>query len=135
MCLRVDQTELKVAETDITCYKLVRRNKNGRYRTAYQNTKIPIFCMLGLKKFKANGEVLSWKLHESTMVAGGLIHTFEYIEDAVYIKTLDGDEIWECVIPKGEKYIKGEFRTFKDGRDLRCSSLAGKSIKFVKRIY
>ena len=73
------------------------------------------------------------------IINGGLIHTFEIKTSAMGVKdddnTQDNVEVWECIIPKGEKYVRGKFKTLQRGINYSYFSLGSKSIKFVKKIY
>lgn len=139
MCLIVNQPKLEfqIADHDITCYKMVMKYDNGEYRTAYQHVRIPRLCMWGWKKFRAGGPIDYYQHTGDIIVNGGLIHTFEIKESAMGVKDdkPENVEIWECIIPKGEKYVRGKFKTIQRGNHYSYYSLGSKSIRFVKKIY
>lgn len=145
MCLFVEVKDhmghLRIAKEPIRCYKIV-KSVNGKYMTPFQDTKIPKMTMKGISRLTAEGddmETIAQQTSEGKICAtSGVIHTMSNMNEAVdfitYIRDrcwglqLDGMyEIWECVIPKGVKYMEG-----KDGNCYDC--LGSKSIKFIKRI-
>lgn len=131
MCLAIktSKPEFRIAEEDIVCYKLIRHNKKG-YSTAYQMKKIPKICIWGWKKFKAEGDLDFWRLRDSGKIYCGVIHTFQTMDEAMDAKVLDVEEVWECVIPRGAKYIEGTFHTLR----YAYHSYGSGCIKFVKKI-
>jgi len=120
MCLYLDKNYvLNTTEEDITVFKHLEINRNGTYRTTYQEFPVTIgetyssmlitvefcgwdFCSIGLHSFpellsaKKDGAVACW---ENCAVA-------------------------KCIIPKGSKYYVGTF-----GNEI---SYASDTIKYVK---
>lgn len=131
MCLAIKTREpvFKIAEEDIVCYKLIRHGKE-EYTTAYRGVKIPKLCIWGWKKFKAEGDYDFLSMGCSSMIYGGVIHTFQTMFGAMDMQVLDVEEVWECVIPKGTKYVEGAFHTLRSS----YHAYGSECIKFVKRV-
>lgn len=145
MCLVIKSLDgklkLKIAETDIVCYKLI-MNLSSKYITPWQQVKIPKACIKGKDEFKAEGELCISDHSNHCDISGGVIHTFydEYSALKERISHTHPElpfsnshifEIWECVIPKGTEYIEGTYRNTWGGT---YCSYGSKSIRFVKKI-
>lgn len=131
MCLIIETSkpEFKVAENDIVCYKILNHSNPFRYMTAFMGFKIPFLSMCGLKKFKAKGEPNVKTTYGRIRIEGGVIHTFQMLHDALDNKYRSLEEVWECIIPKGSRYVEGKYilrGTF--------TSYGSECIKFVKRV-
>ena len=126
MCLYAS-TEIKKAENDIVCYKLLVK-ENNNYMTPYQYVNVPKLAIWGLMKFKAEGK---FTIYAHT-VTDGAIHTYSELlmPDDILGKFVNRMkyEMWECIIPKGTKYTEGTSSDMHIG-------YASKSIKFTRRIY
>lgn len=134
----------------IHCYKIV--VKDGRkYRTPFQDTKLSWLVMHGfpfrskgtkLKDIECPANVYEKDGYTFLNVYDGVIHTMVNLKDAIdfadYVRLIHPKlspnpkspkvEVWECIIPKGSKYIDG---TDSNG----YSSLGSKSIRFIKKVY
>lgn len=137
----------KVGE-DIICYKIVKRI-GKKYMTPFQDTKISGLTMLGAP-FRARGpkwedivsspNKYSGSKYTLLNVYDGVIHTMSILDEAIefanyvrewYPRTKeDGNdvEVWECVIPKGCKYMRGE-----DTNGYSC--MGSKVIRFIQKVY
>ena len=110
MCLFAKTNEIKVAEDDIKCYKVINVKKvfnDYVFLTPYQLVEVDIDTLLGQKPFSADRKPKLEKFKDDVYVAeGGFIHAFKHYEDA-----LDDcdycDIVFECIIKKGTKYIEG----------------------------
>lgn len=128
---------IKKSDGGITCYKIVRRD-GKKYSTPFQETKINWPTMHGIARFKAKGTKMDDKHHTvyygEMLICDGVIHSMRNLSDAEgladYIRKnscgLDL-EIWECIIPKGEKYMEG-----KDGNG--CACFGSESIRFIRKV-
>lgn len=147
-CLDDHIPPIHKAGEDIICYKIVKRI-GKKYMTPFQDTKISSLTMLGAP-FRARGP--KWEdivsshdkrnEREYTLlyVYDGVIHTMEILDEAIdfanyvrecyVLKKEDGNdvEIWECVVPKGCKYMRGE-----DANGYSC--IGSKMIRFIQRVY
>ena len=155
MCLKVKIGHLDdhippihKAGEDIICYKIVKRI-GKKYMTPFQDAKIPQLSIHGFP-FRARGP--KWEDIASSSnkcyeygytllnVYDGVIHTMsilnEAIEFAKYVRECycgfekigDNDiEVWECVIPKGCKYMRGE-----DTNGFSC--MGSKAIRFIQKV-
>ena len=133
MCLRVTlgyqgtlYPFMHEADNDIRCYKVVRRC-GKKYMTPYQDTKLSWPVIHGLVNFRAKGEEPEEiDIYDRTYadsgytflkIYDGVVHTMRFLKDAKELAEYvshrplwhqdDKLEIWECVIPKGSKYIQG----------------------------
>lgn len=131
MCLRVKNIDIKTADSEIACFKVVLR-RGLRYRTPFRETRLPWLVMLGKKRFEAKGpEFQSYydDVFGRKIVDKGAIHTFSFVSDARAMAKIWGGhaEVWECVIPVGEKYLSGN-----DNEGHPC--LGSRSIIFKKKV-
>lgn len=135
MCCFSRTKRFKVAERDITCYKMLSIPEgyfvgiNEALKTPYTDTPVSKDIWSGKSLFLASGkfqakiETLNYKPFYT--ITSGVIHTFMYSFEAK--KYLGEDSVlFECVIPKGTRYIEGD-----DGHN-RC--YVSEKIKFVKKI-
>ena len=108
------------AGKDIICYKVL-KVEDGGLRSPYMDARVPMKYIEGEKPledknfcgFLTNGNRRFDKWHRGQHFAREGIHTYSSLEDA---KTADSKSfayhevnlmIYECVIPKGTKYITG----------------------------
>lgn len=127
---------IKESDGRITCYKIVRK-VGKKYITPFQETKINWPTMHGITRFKAKGEKMDDEHHlvygGEMAVYSGVIHSMRRLKDAEgftdYIRNNSEweIEIWECVIPRGVKYMEGE-----DSNG--CACYGSESIRFVKKV-
>ena len=148
MCLRtvigrVDERVPYIFKSGgIHCYKIV--VKDGRkYRTPFQDTKLSWLVMHGfpfrakgmkLKDIECPANVFEKESYIFLNVYDGVIHTMVRLKDAIdfsdYVRDVLNKskvEVWECIIPKGSKYIDG---TDSNG----YPSLGSEAIRFIKKI-
>lgn len=130
MCLVVQKdTKFKVAEKDITVYKILKRTKitdSG----SYWFTPYCASCV-GKRinkdtEFKANG--LAVKRPNAgnsniSLIEEGVIHVYSRQEACFCLLPFGNLFVFECVIPKGTEYIIGE-----------NYEIGAKEIRFVKRL-
>ena len=151
MCLTLDKCqEIKTAEKDITCYKVIAHTSfwndySGRWCTKFltpcRDMEVDRYIIRGGEKFTPAYR-LSQSFYEGS-IEGGFIHTYRYLSGAqalltrceTNIKDLPRPRnyfkhyvIYECVIPKGEQYLEGS-----DGITY-CHAYASTAIKFIKPI-
>lgn len=113
MCLITDEKKkFKVAKKDIVCYKAVEFVKNGNmFKTFYWFGTIPFECIDGKEPYKAKGSIKNGTriVNGKASYGLGLIHTFaeENLEQFRRCFKQRSIRIYECVIPKGTKYIDG----------------------------
>lgn len=135
------------ADEDIICYKIVKRI-GKKYMTPFQDAKIPHLSLCGIP-FRARGPKWEDIVSSSNKhieygctllnVYDGVIHTMEILDEAIdfanYVrkwndlKESNGKslEVWECVIPKGCKYMRG-----KDSNGYSC--MGSKAIRFIQKV-
>lgn len=129
MCLVVPKDrKFKVAEKDITVYKVLKRSKISDtqtywltpYRSSYVGARINKNTRL-----KADGFVVKipYDVANAYLIEDGVIHAFTK-EDVCYCSVPFGKMfIFECVIPKGTEYVMGDF-----------NEIGAKEIRFVRRL-
>lgn len=125
MCLRCISNEELVAEYDIHCYKLVERGHacGCPYKTPFQDTHLTQDIVDGIIPYVAEGEKGITRSHPTIpdafwIVEGGYVHSYVNYEDAKSMCDFCNEVyanlyfVFECIIPKGTKYLKGitEFR-------------------------
>lgn len=121
MCLTLtEKSEIKVAEEDIVCYKVVRRLCSGFYRSEYYGylyetgildksafgnitiTTRP--CITTYRSANFNQQVIAG--YEQVVERG--FHSFTCKEDAYkYRYSAVSYVVVKCIIPKGANYIEG----------------------------
>ena len=134
MCFHSQTKRFKIAKKDIKCYKMLIIPKNyfigvnECLLTPVANKDVSKDIWTGKSPFVACGKLKAEKNLGKTggyIITKGVIHTFKYMDDAA--KYVGKDSVlFECVIPKGEKYIEGSDGWF--------FGYISKSIKFVKKI-
>jgi len=136
MCLYSTTKRFKIADRDITCYKVLSipdtyfEGVNDSLATPYTNTIVTKDIWQGKTFLVSDGKIESKKIEEGCFnglyeITKGVIHTFKYRFDA--IKNLSEESIlFECSIPKGTKYIEGG-----DGYN---SCYVSEKIKFIKKL-
>lgn len=135
MCFYSRTKRFKVAERNITCYKMLSIPEsyfvgiNEALKTPYTDTAVSKDIWSGKSPFLAYGNFqakLETRNYEPFyIITSGVIHTFKYSFEA---KKCLGEEsvLFECIIPKGTRYIEGD-----DGYN---SCYVSEKIKFVKKI-
>lgn len=134
MCLYSDINEIKIAEKDIVCYKVIQNIKDVRpalfegktyhinldkfncgdvyfeYVTPFYTCPV-IFGKLYHEEFfeRTVREIFSFKLAEYlyTEFNGDMFHSY-MDKDSCSCIEVEGAIIVKCIIPKGSKYIVGE---------------------------
>lgn len=135
MCFYSTTKRFKIADRDITCYKILSIPEsyfvgiNEVLKTPYTNTAVSKDIWSGKSPFLAHGIFDAEKIESGLfkglyMITSGVIHTFKYRFNAV--KNLGEESIlFECVIPKGTRYI--------EGGDGYSSCFVSEKIKFLKK--
>ena len=125
MCLYTKQTEPKIAEKDIICYKFYRRY-NKILISPYQGFRAPEIGItananLGKSYIPENDHYYDFKRVDEGF------HSFKTLEEVKHkvngYRNLDL-VIFKCIIPKGSSYYEGRF----DRYESYCSN----SIKLVE---
>lgn len=129
MCLYTKTNEPKIAEQDITCYKVMMVMETpikDVYRTPFQDKIVSIDVINGNKPYVANCKgtakrvVNSWKEYS---IDEGFIHTIRDLDDAKWLYkhineywvTSNTPVLFSCKIPKGTKYFEGHDSNLKSG--------------------
>ena len=135
MCFYSTTKRFKIANRDITCYKILSIPEsyfvgiNEVLKTPYTNTAVPKDIWSGKSPFLAHGIFDAEKIESGLykgcyMITSGVIHTFMYNFEAK--KYLGEDSVlFECIIPKGTRYMEGD-----DGYN---SCYVSEKIKFLKK--
>lgn len=152
MCLVLDDenNKAKIAESDITCYKILKLSPNSLtnrgdvgLKTYFQNANVKIGCEYESDLFSLSKGLIK------TVEQG--LHSFVYQGDIWHylgnyeLSTVDHDMIFddltlpkgtqvidgfkvivECVIPKGSRYFKGYFGVYS------FPSYASDKLRYVK---
>lgn len=145
MCLAASHKDIKIAEKNITCYKVLVLCSDfytGRvYKTPYIGALVPTHIINGKKELYASRgtcwknksiQQISGRTKYMYRIEGGYIHTYAKLSAAnARKKSLNQYSgkyyIFKCVIPKGAEYYEGlEPNGYK--------SYASECIKFVDRI-
>lgn len=145
MCLTVNiKQQYKIAKENIVCYKVLRQLYSDVYYTPCITVKVDVDIVNGKKPLKADTNIVSLQTQETYAnlyateteknIKGGWIHTCKLIGGAKFLAKncdrlkLGGNyKIYECYIPKGERYYEGVDRYTGDG-------YASGSIVFKKEI-
>ena len=123
MCLYVKGKEIKTAEEDIVCYKVLKIDRNFLGQkcvyTPYTGLHINKRFLKGEADFHAFGPT-DIKLENSYSsryeVSGGFVHTCSDMESAKILCeclltfTCPMVVIYKCIIPKGTEYIRHSLR-------------------------
>lgn len=139
MCLVTTDIKHKIAKEDIVCYKLMHYLGGDEWRTPYQNFLVVLDVIEGKKDFCADdGEDLPKDITPNMSsnifyVGGGYIHTYASEIDAKVEKNQYPTNylhlsVFECIIPKGTKYLEGQDCDY-------MHEYASERIRFVKKIY
>ena len=135
MCFYSRTKRFKIAERNITCYKMLSIHEsyfvgiNEALKTPYTDTAVSKDIWSGKSPFLASGKfqakIETHNYKPFYTITSGVIHTFKYSFQAK--KCLGEDSVlFECIIPKGTRYIEGD-----DGYN---SCYVSEKIKFVKKI-
>lgn len=145
MCLAASHKDVKIAEKNITCYKILELCNDfytGRlYKTPYMGALVPSHIIKGKQEWYAPRGTY-WKKKTIYQISGrtkymyriedGYIHTYAKLSAAnarkESLKLHSGKYyIFKCIIPKGAEYYEGlEPNGYK--------SYASECIKFVDKI-
>ena len=130
MCLYIKVIKTQIAKNDITCYKVMMKQRNGAVCTPFRLIRPNPDVLSGYASFKASHanipahkllesiNVESWFYKHNTDYAAevsiGFIHTYMFASHAVQDM---GTEcfarkeylLYRCVIPKGTEYFVGEY--------------------------
>lgn len=110
MCLYTTETKLKTAKEDIICYKvLIQYSSATILYTPYVYKTIKLIDMFLHNPIKADGLVRKRKQFKNDQPSFnlGLIHTYIIARDAQTMITAPAYKLYQCIIPKGTKYIDG----------------------------
>ena len=135
MCLTTNHKEIKEAETEIECYKVIKYSVHGGYRTPCVNYNVGYSVIKGESPLVAigNENVKYNEIENNAEINTGFIHVFKTKYSAsLYAEILDvlggGYEseykVFKCTIPKGTKYYEGHFSYF-------CGNLSSYAAKFI----
>lgn len=113
MCLYTDSKKVQVAKEDITCYKiLIKERKKWIYRIFHKSTyRAPFYKYHTYRLKELNDLGRSLIVYTDYEVHSGF-HSFVNLQDAErmlseWYDTQKGQIIVQCVIPKGAEYVKG----------------------------
>lgn len=132
MCLVSKQKELKIADHDIECYKIVEDDGFGKLRSPYQGTIIDEEVVNGSKPYEAKETEAKAECDNKInnyIWSAGLVHAYKSILDCVSesirIMILNSRRtgIYKCIIPKGTEYVIGIY-----------SDIAARKIQFVELV-
>lgn len=135
MCLYSKDLIPKIAEEDITCYKILEECplEDCPYKTPYMEELIKREIIYGIYNFVGLGDRKAKTNGEYVYIGKGYIHTYKFSVNADSMReglsfVFDNIcHIFECIIPKGTKYY--------EGRDsLNFMSYASEQIKFIKKV-
>lgn len=133
MCLIAKNKNPLIAEDDIVCYKLlVQTTYRGEYRTPYKIMYLDNKIIQGEKNLVAKGSegIEPLCTPDRYKITGGFIHCYTDHEvatncaDIIDIKCFIYVTVFECIIPKGTAYYKGN-----------NWDICAKEIKLVKKVY
>lgn len=137
MCLEVRSMKPKIAEYDMTCYKVLQRVPRApseifgfRWETPFQRMCVPNSVVSGRRLMKARGyRKVNKSLNREIYVVGeGYIHVYASDELDNQKGVLGKqDNLFECIIPAGTEYY--------DGWNITSHEYASRSIRFVKQIF
>lgn len=111
MCLYSKSRNPSRSDSDIICYKVVKRTESGYY-SYYQNS----FLTKNLTDFvfTDSAPVIIEVYSDRRCITSGFIHSYKvysYAMDLVKMslvwKCIPEAEIWECMIPAGTDYYEG----------------------------
>ena len=111
MCLVINQSEPKIADKDIVCYKLVKRTKiKGVYKSSFQGFEY-IIRQLYTNNIKIE---FSYKLIKAEtifryFIEEGMFHSYASYLHPVILSPLPNCALLKCIIPKGAYYFEGYF--------------------------
>jgi hypothetical protein len=144
MCLYVKGKEIKTAEEDIVCYKVLKIDRNFLDQecayTPYTGLQIGKCFLKGEADFHAFGpsDIKLENLYSSRYeVSCGFVHTCSDLESAkklcecLLTFTCPMVVIYKCIIPKGTEYYEG---VWSFSAESSRASYASKKIRFVKEI-
>ncbi len=123
MCLRSKSDEYLVADEDIPCYKVLVEYGVNKYSTPTIGALVPDDVLAGTRLMVASGDEDIHLDFGCYSVGGGFIHSYAKLTLAMTY-SLGYRAIFNCVIPKGERYFVSS-----DG-----TQYASKSIRFVKKV-
>ena len=106
MCLQTDSNIPKIANEDITCYKVLRITKEGQLTSYYHPT-----MKWEIGKEYEEPDSVDCKYLE---VNGGVFHSYKKLLDAQWENMMsvvynydDRVGVFMCIIPKGTRYYEG----------------------------
>lgn len=137
MCLYIkDQQSVKVAETDIVCYKLLEKCKleGYPYQSPFMEQPITAEIVFGLYPYVGLGDrAIQVDRCGYMFISGGYIHTYKYklvaeeMLDYFQNKFENDCHLFECKIPAGTEYYEGLDNNF-------LATYASDKIVFVSEI-
>ena len=101
MCLLTTQQEVKIAEKDITCYKLINQDMTSWYHTEFK-------WELG-KLYETEMDYRPKPIWSISRVYQAF-HSYETLEDLKYMYFMSSEPclMVKCTIPKGSEYCSGK---------------------------
>lgn len=132
MSLLINNLKPKIADKDITCYKLVERTKiKGVYKAQYQEFE---YIIRQLYTNNCDIEDVAFHIRYNRylgeglyIIREGMFHSFiDYLFSAMLKNSFPNYTLLKCVIPKGAYYFKGTFGTL--------PSYASSQIKILEEI-
>ena len=132
MCLDINHLELKIADKDIVCYKLIKRTKiKGVYKASFQEFEYIIRQLytnnLDIKFVDRIIKNLcpSFPHHCVYAIEEGMFHSYTNYMPFELLSSPD-ETILKCIIPKGAYYYEGYFNYY--------TSYASSQIKILEEI-
>ena len=112
MCLRTNTKNIKVADSDLTFYKVLVVKSDGTLKTPHTIKNVELNTLIE-EKDQDNFHFMN--MFQCYEVSEGGIHLFVDKEEAdaaaermnIYYK--DNVKVFEATVPKGTKYVKGEY--------------------------
>ena len=146
MCLYTTQKEPKIAQEDITCYKVLEicnpewevesGSKRKSKKTVLRSIYYPNFKWSIDKRYRSRLEVIQPRHTVNHYSVTTAFHSYQTLESAKsYYETTSVDPcvIVRCIIPKGAKYCEGMHSDNKDG--YASNRIIMKEIVDFKEIY
>ena len=114
MCLHLNYLELKIADKDIVCYKLVEKTKiKGVYKSSFKKFEYIIRRLYtnNINYSFANKVIKETKVFISYIqyTEEGMFHSYASYLYPVILSPLPCGALLKCIIPKGAYYFEGYF--------------------------
>lgn len=102
MCLQTTESKERIAESDIVCYKILRRLKDETLVTPFAGKKVSNKVLCGKRLFKPSFFSIKdiRNVGYFKEIRRGYIHVY-----GLPYQALSSDEkLFKCIIPKGTRY-------------------------------